>query len=124
MKNAFADLVGFVTFVFFEIMVFVFSSHAIKSAIRNEENQKRFITNASHELKTPVAVIAADNEVLEAMHGENEWTKSISHQTKKLSDLINFLVQSSKSSESDSVKLSDTDVSVILNEQADSPFRP
>ena len=115
-----AFLVGLAAFVFFEIMVIAFSGQAIRPAIRNEENQKRFITNASHELKTPVAVISADNEVLEAMYGENDWTRSISHQTKKLTGLINSLVQLSKSSESDAVELKDTDITRILNEQADS----
>ena len=38
---------------------------AIKPFIRNMENQKRFITNAGHELKTPIAIISANTEALE-----------------------------------------------------------
>lgn len=115
-----AFLVGLAAFLFFEAIIIAFSDRVVRPAIRNEENQKRFITNASHELKTPVAVIAADNEVMEAMYGENDWTKSIDHQTKKLTGLINSLVVLSRSSESDETRLKDTDVSALLKEQADS----
>lgn len=41
--------------------------------MKNEEKQKRFITDAGHELKTPLAIINADTEVLAMDMGENEW---------------------------------------------------
>lgn len=56
------------------------------------ENQKRFITNASHELKTPVAIISANTEALELVSGKSEWTGNIIKQTKRLTNLINDLV--------------------------------
>ena len=60
--------------------------------MRNLENQKRFITNAGHELKTPIAIISANTEAMEYINGKNQWTESILKQTKRLSKLINDLI--------------------------------
>ena len=48
------------------------------------KNKKRFITDAGHELKTPLTIIDADAEVLEMDLGENEWISDIKNQTKRL----------------------------------------
>lgn len=56
------------------------------------ERQKRFITDASHEIKTPLSVIDAANEVIEIEHGEDEWTRSIHGQVARLSSLTERLV--------------------------------
>ncbi len=98
------------------------SKAAIRPFVRNVENQKRFITNASHELKTPVAIISANAEAMELISGKNEWTGNILAQVKRLSLLINDLVLLSKigeSSEKD-VKLSDTDLSAAARMGAES----
>ena len=42
---------------------------AIRPFVRNMENQKRFITNAGHELKTPIAIISANAEAIEMLNG-------------------------------------------------------
>ena len=60
----------------------------VKDAI---EKQKEFISNASHELKTPLTVISANNELLEIAHGESEETDTISRQVRKLSTLVKSL---------------------------------
>lgn len=79
------------------ILVFVIISlltkKALKPIISNIENQKQFITNAGHELKTPLAVIMADIDVLEMTIGEdNEWVKSIKSQSNRLNVLIKSLL--------------------------------
>lgn len=112
-------LVSLAAFIVFEILVIALSGRAVRPTIENAENQKRFITNASHELKTPVAVISADNQVIEAMHGRDEWTESIGHQVDKLTSLINALVTLSKSSERDKAELTDTDISAVISDRAD-----
>jgi len=58
--------------IFFIVVISVVSSWAIRPYVRNYEKQKRFITNAGHELKTPLAIISANTELQELMTGENE----------------------------------------------------
>ena len=68
----------------------------VKPFSDNYEKQKRFITDAGHELKTPLTVIEADTEILEMGFGENEWLLDIQGQTKRLEDLTNALVMLSR----------------------------
>ena len=60
------------------------------------EKQKKFITNASHELKTPLTVITANSELLEIEYGENEYTETINRQVAKLTNMTNNLIALSK----------------------------
>lgn len=60
--------------------------------VESYSKQKRFITDASHEIKTPLAVIDAANEVQEIESGESEWTQSIHEQVARLTALTERLV--------------------------------
>ena len=84
-------------FIFFVVIVSALSGIVIRPFIRNYEKQRRFITNAGHELKTPLAIISANTELQELMTGENEWTKSTNDQVARLTNLINSLVALSSS---------------------------
>ena len=68
------------------------SGHAVSPVVESLEKQKRFITDAGHELKTPLAVISANIDVLEIESGKSEWTISIKNQIKRLNDLIKNLL--------------------------------
>lgn len=74
------------------LLVVLLSARVVKPIAESYEKQKHFITDASHELKTPLTIIDANAEVLEMEHGENEWTNSIHHQIERLTDLTNKLV--------------------------------
>lgn len=74
------------------ILVVFFSKLLVKPVAESYDKQKRFITDASHELKTPLTIIDANTEVLEMETGENEWTQSIHNQVKRLSSLTQKLV--------------------------------
>ncbi|MBS6194860.1 MAG: HAMP domain-containing histidine kinase [Clostridiales bacterium] len=82
----------------FALMVYL-SARIVKPFSDNYEKQKRFITDAGHELKTPLTIIDADTEILEMDFGENEWLQDIQGQTKRLADLTNALVMLSRAEE-------------------------
>lgn len=74
------------------ILLIFLSARIVKPFSENYEKQKRFITDAGHELKTPLTIIDADAEILEMDYGENEWLSDIQNQTKRLADLTNSLI--------------------------------
>lgn len=73
-------------------IVTVASGAVIRPMVESYSKQKRFITDASHEIKTPLAVIDAANEVQEIESGESEWTQSIHEQVARLTTLTERLV--------------------------------
>ena len=75
------------------------SGRIIKPVAESYEKQKRFITDAGHELKTPLAVIDADAEILAMDLGENEWLSDIQSQTRRLAELTNDLILLSRMEE-------------------------
>lgn len=81
------------------ILIFLLSGYIIKPFIENHEKQKQFITDAGHELKTPLTIINADAEILEMDYGENEWLADIQEQTKHLTSLTNNLITLSRMEE-------------------------
>lgn len=88
------------------VIIFAFlSNRAIAPFVRNLENQKRFITNASHELKTPLAIISVNAEAMEMMNGKNQWTQGIIKQVRRMSSLISHLILLSKAGEADKAQL-------------------
>ena len=78
------------------LLVVLFSRRAIAPYLRNLESQKQFITNAGHELKTPITAIAASADVLAMEHPDDEWVSSIQSQTARLSKLVTSLVTLSR----------------------------
>ncbi|MER2027003.1 MAG: hybrid sensor histidine kinase/response regulator, partial [Lachnospiraceae bacterium] len=77
-------------------LVVLFSGRAIRPIANNIKQQKQFITDASHELKTPITSISTSVDVLEMEHGEDEWTENIRQQTARMSKLVSELVTLSK----------------------------
>lgn len=105
-------------------LVWKLSAHMIKPEIENIRRQKQFITNASHELKTPLAVIRANTEMQELLHGEDEWTQSTVRQIDHLNGLIQNLVMITRASEQeDKTEMQEIDVVKAVRESID-PFEP
>ncbi|MCD8155718.1 MAG: HAMP domain-containing histidine kinase [Clostridiales bacterium] len=84
------------------ILLILISGRMVRPFRDNYEKQKRFITDAGHELKTPLAIINADAEVLEMDYGENEWLEDIRKQTGALTELTNSLIALSRMEEGQS----------------------
>jgi len=105
-------IVGAAGLIITFILVMHFSRVAIAPEIENSNRQKNFITNASHELKTPLAVIRANTEMQQMINGEDEWSESTLRQVDHLDGLIANLVMISKAQEmEDKSEMSEIDVS-------------
>lgn len=72
--------------------VYFFSRAVVRPVQESVEKQKAFITNAGHEIKTPLTIIDANTDVIELTSGETEWTKSIRNQIRRLTKLTEELV--------------------------------
>lgn len=81
------------------LLLYLFSDRAIKPMIESYEKQKSFITNASHELKTPLTVMSANMQILEMTTGKNKWIDKTNGQIKKMTKLTNDLVTLSRMDE-------------------------
>lgn len=98
------------------LLLIFLSGRIVKPFSENYEKQKRFITDAGHELKTPLTIIDADAEVLEMDIGENEWLADIQMQTKRLAQLTNSLIQLSRMEEQPQVEKIEFPVSDVVEE--------
>lgn len=114
-----ATMIILIGIIIIFIAVTTFSKRILKPMIENIEKQRQFITNAGHELKTPLAVIKADVDVLEMTVGEdNEWIESIKNQSDRLNTLIRNLLNLANTEEG-KVSLEKTEFSItdLINEQ-------
>ena len=84
------------------LVVFLLSNQAIKPIVENIERQKQFITDAGHELKTPLTVISANMDVLSMDIGQNEWIHGTQKQVSNMRKLVNELIYLSRMDEADS----------------------
>lgn len=91
-------VVGYIAFF---IVILFFSGKIMEPVAESYEKQKRFITDAGHEIKTPLAIIKADADVLEMEYGENEWLDGIQAQVQRLSSLTADLVYLSRMEEAE-----------------------
>ncbi len=93
-------LVGILCIEIMYFFVRVLARKAIRPIAQNMERQKQFITDAGHELKTPVAIIMANTEAMELCTGETKWSRNIREQAQRLSGLTQNLLTLAKIDES------------------------
>ena len=101
------------------IFVWLFSTRAVGPLVRGAELQQQFITNASHELKTPLAVIKANTEMEEMTSGESEWTASTLRQVDRMNALIQNLVMITRAQENEKSVREEMDISAAVKETAE-----
>lgn len=85
------------TAVFF--LLLCLSKRAIRPFVDNLERQRQFVTDASHELKTPLAILSADIGLLEDSYGTDKWLESARVQVLRLDKLIKNLVELARTEE-------------------------
>lgn len=97
------------------------SKRIIRPVAESYEKQKRFITDAGHEIKTPLTIIGADADLAEMECGENEWIGDIKRQTRRLTELTNDLIYLSRMEEEQpKIQTIDFPFSDVVEEMAQS----
>ncbi len=102
------------------LLLLLFSGRIVRPIAESYEKQKRFITDAGHELKTPLAIIRADADVLDTeLDGENEWIADIRVQTQRLAELTEELVYLSRmEEEKPALRMEEFSLSELVEETA------
>lgn len=88
--------VAFICWIAVLIFSVIFSKRMVRPILAGIEKQKQFITNAGHELKTPLAIIQSNNDASALINGETKYSISIRQQTKRLNVLMSNLLTLAK----------------------------
>lgn len=96
------------------VFVILFSGKAVKPVAENMDRQKQFITNAGHELKTPLSIIQSNNDAAELLLGGNKYSANIRTQVKRMNTLVSHLLTLSKLDEAALPAVDTCDLSEIL----------
>ena len=111
--------IGITSWLLMLIIVFLLSKRAIKPIAENIDKQKTFVTDAGHEIKTPLAIILANIDAMELHNGENKWSKNIRNQTDRLSGLMKNLLALSRMEEGGIKADVEINLSQIVEETVD-----
>ena len=84
--------IGIISIIVLFVIAVILSFWLVKPVKETMDKQKLFISNASHELKTPLAVISANADVLESEIGDNKWLSYIRSESTRMSELVNELL--------------------------------
>lgn len=99
------------------LLVILLSQKAIKPIAENIEKQKQFVTNAGHEIKTPLSIILINTDALELHLGANKWSQNIRAQTVRLNGLMqNLLVLARMDENVGKLSTSTFSVNLLLDE--------
>ena len=110
-------LIGAAALLMMYALVYVLAGRAVAPVVESLEKQKTFISDAGHELKTPLSVISANLDVIEITTEKSEWTASIRRQVKRMTALINNLLTLSRMEEEQTRTLyTDVDFSAAASE--------
>lgn len=103
------------------VIVSFLSRYAIRPVTAGYEKQKQFISDAGHELKTPLSIIRADADILEMDLGENEWVTDIRRQVMRMTDLTDVLSKLSRMDEAEQpLAMEELNFSNLVKEQSSS----
>lgn len=109
--------IGFICWLMMLLLTILLSKRAIRPIAENMEKQKQFVTNAGHEIKTPLAIIQSNTEAMELYNGENKWSRNIKAQTARLDMLTkNLLTLARMEENSANLKISDFSLSGLLTD--------
>lgn len=107
------------------LIVWLLSKRIVKPVVESHVKQRQFITDAGHDIKTPLTIISADADVLRmdleaaGMEDDYEWVDDIKGQVSNLTDLTNRLIYISKLDEAQDMRQNGVDFSLsdVVTEQ-------
>ena len=115
---ALSALAGLAAWCAMLALVRALSRRAIRPIAENMERQRQFVTDAGHELKTPLAIIQANLDAMELTGGESKYSRNIRSQTRRLSSLMqNLLTLARIDDNSVPLDLEPVDLSTLAAEQ-------
>ncbi len=98
------------------MIVILLAGKVIRPVLVGMEKQKQFITNAGHEMKTPLAIIQSNNDTMALIHGENKYNVHIRNQTKRLNVLMSNLLTLAKLDEEIPLPTEMVNISEVAND--------
>lgn len=107
----------FASFLIVFLVIVFLSKRTVRPIAESYEKQKQFITDANHELKTPLTLILANLDIIESETGKNDWIDDIRCEGERMSALVNQLVTLTRMDEGN--KYSQTEsfsISALLSE--------
>ena len=106
-----AVVVGIISIIIINIIAQKISKIIVKPVEKSFEKQKQFVSDASHELKTPLAVIEANADVLQDKAGENKWITYIQKEVQSMNKLVNDLLMLAKMENTSNTNIQKFDLS-------------
>lgn len=113
-------IVAAVSVVIVFVAVFFLSKKILRPVEESYARQKRFVTDAGHELKTPLTVISANNDIIQMVTGEEESTGIIRKQVAKLTSMVNNLTALAKLDENVAYSFQKIDLDIAVADAAES----
>ena len=107
----YAVIIGFIGIAGVYIIARKLAKIIVKPVEESFEKQKQFVSDASHELKTPLAVIEANADVLQDKVGENKWITYIQNEVQSMNKLVNDLLTLSKMENTNNINIQRFDLS-------------
>lgn len=109
-----SGVIALICWLFVLIFVVLFSGRVVRPILAGMEKQKQFITNAGHELKTPLTIIQSNNDASSLLHGETKYSRNIRQQTQRLNVLMTNLLTLAKLDEEIKLPTETVNISELL----------
>ena len=106
-----AIIIGFLGILLIYVIAKKIASTIVKPVEESFNKQKQFVSDASHELKTPLAVIEANSDVLQSKMGENKWITYIQNEVQSMNKLVNDLLTLARMENTNSTNYQKLDLS-------------
>lgn len=108
-----ALIFGFVALVFLFLVSVYLAGRIVQPMEEAYQKQKQFISDASHELKTPISTVDANAELLKREVGENRWLANIIFENQRMENIVKLLLDLAKTENTEPV-WEDVDFSHIV----------